>query len=68
MIEAVKTLPVAKKAGISEKEGAGIMLEQYDLEKLQAAICIYFYYHEFMENVREVFKEAQAASTLDINE
>lgn len=44
-----------------------MLIEKFDLDKLQAAISIYFFYNEFMENVREVFKEAQGASTLDLN-
>lgn len=45
-----------------------MLLEQHDLEKLQAAVCIYFFYNEFMENARDVFKEAQSASSLNPNE
>jgi hypothetical protein len=55
MIETIKTLPVAKKGKISDKNGADILFEQYDLDKLQSAVCIYFYYNEFMENVRTLF-------------
>ena len=44
------------------------MFEQYDLEKLQSAVCIYFYYNEFMENVRTLFQEAQSSQTLNPND
>lgn len=69
MIETIKTLPVGKKGGaISQKSGTEILFEQYELDKLQAAVCIYFFYNEFMENVRTVFQEANNASSLDPNE
>jgi hypothetical protein len=68
MIETIKTLPVAKKNGISIKAGTEILFEQYELDKLQSAVCIYFYYNEFMENVRTLFQEAQSSSSLDPNE
>jgi len=59
MIETIKSLPLAKKGNqISVKAGTDILFEQYDLEKLQSAVCIYFYYNEFMENVRTLFQEA----------
>ena len=35
-----------------------ILFEQYQLDKLQAAVCIYFFYNEFMENARQCFQEA----------
>jgi len=31
-------------------------------------VCIYFFYNEFMENVRTLFQEANSASTLNPNE
>ena len=31
-------------------------------------MCIYFYYNEFMENVRTLFQEAQSASALNPDE
>lgn len=31
-------------------------------------MCIYFFYNEFMENVRTLFQEANSASTLNPNE
>lgn len=69
MIETIKTLPLAaKKNDISQKSGTEILFEQYELDKLQSAVCIYFYYNEFMENVRTVFQEAQSATTLNPNE
>lgn len=54
MIETIKTLPLAKKGGsISAKSSqTEILFEQFELEKLQAAVCIYFFYNEFMENAR----------------
>jgi len=44
------------------------LFEQYELTKLQAAVCIFFYYKEFMDNVKGVFQEAQGKSTLDPKE
>lgn len=64
MIETIKTLPLAKSGGkISEKTGTDILFEQYELDKLQAAVCIYFYYNEFMEKVRALFHEAQGQAS-----
>jgi len=69
MIETIKTLPLAKKGtSISTKTGTDILFEQFELDKLQAAICIYFYYNEFMENVRTLFQEANSAAALNPNE
>ena len=68
MIETIKTLPLAKKTTISEKAGVSdssltlqteILFEQFELDKLQAAVCIYFYYNEFMEKMRTLFQEMQ---------
>lgn len=58
MIETIKTLPLAKKGAISEKSGTEILFEQFELDKLQAAVCIFFYYNEFMEKMRTLFHEA----------
>lgn len=55
MIETIKVLPLTKKTEISTKSGTDILFEQYDLDKLQASVCIFFYYNEFMENVRTLF-------------
>lgn len=55
IIETVKALPIAGSSEISAKQGHDLLFEQYDIEKLQGAICIYFYFNEFMENVRTLF-------------
>ena len=55
MIETVKTLPLAGSKEISPKQGHDLLFAQYDLDKLQGAVCIHFYYNEFMEHVRTVF-------------
>ena len=68
MIETIQYLPVAKKTTLSEKVGTDVLFEQFDLSKLQSAICIFFYYKEFMDNVKGVFQEAQGKSTLDPKE
>jgi len=68
MIDTIKTLPVAKKGGISEKAGTDILYEHFELDKLQSAVCIYFYYNEFMENVRTLFQESQSAAALNPDE
>jgi hypothetical protein len=34
MIDTIKTLPVAKKGGISEKQGTDILYEHFELDKL----------------------------------
>lgn len=71
IIETVKTLPTAASTGtenpeISQKIGHDLLFEQYTLEMLQGAICIYFYFNEFMENVRTLFQESAGATTLNI--
>lgn len=68
MIETIQYLPVAKKTTLSEKAGTDVLFEQYELSKLQAAVCIFFYYKEFMDNVKGVFQEAQGASILNPKE
>lgn len=70
IIETVKTLPIASSpAGeneISQRVGHDLLFEQFNLDMLQGAICIYFYYNEFMENVRTSFQESAATSSLNI--
>ncbi|MFM7864366.1 MAG: hypothetical protein ACKPHU_09155, partial [Planctomycetaceae bacterium] len=72
IIETVKTLPVAVQAGaensISTRQGHDLLFEQFDIDKLQASVCIHFYYSEFMENVRTLFQESASQQTLNINE
>ena len=55
IIETVKTLPLHNGNGISSKQGHDVLFEHYEIEKLQGAVCIYFYFNEFMENVRTLF-------------
>lgn len=55
MIDTLKPLPLAKTKAISDKTGNDILIEEYDLDKLQAAVCIFFFYNEFMENARTIF-------------
>lgn len=59
MIEIVKPLPIAGHPDqVSAKVGHDLLFEQYELEKLQHAVCITFYYNEFMDNVKQVFQES----------
>ena len=60
IIETVKTLPIAASAAneISLRQNHDLLFEQFDLEKLQGAVCIYFYFNEFMEQVRNLFQES----------
>ena len=71
IIETVKTLPIASSAGgepdISQRQNHDLLFEQYTLEMLQGAVCIYFYFNEFMENVRSTFQESASATTLNIS-
>ena len=55
MIDTLKPCPLAKTKSVSQKAGNEILVEQYDLDKLQAAVCIFFFYNEFMENARTTF-------------
>lgn len=73
IIETVKTLPVAQtgsgsEPAISTRQGHELLFEQFDIDKLQSAVCIYFYYNEFMENVRTLFMESASSSTLNMSE
>lgn len=69
IIETVKTLPLAGRDNqVSAKTGHDLLFEQYDIEKLQGAVCIFFFYAEFMEQVRTLFMETAASTTLNINE
>ena len=66
--ETVKTLPLSGSTAISTKSGHELLFEQFDIERLQGAVCIFFYYNEFMEQVRTLFMETAAQTTLNINE
>lgn len=68
VIETVKTLPLANSSAISSKLGHDLLFEHYEIEKLQGAVCIYFYFNEFMENVRTLFQESSTQAALNINE
>ena len=72
IIETVKTLPIASSSAgepeISQRVGHDLLFEQYNLEMLQGAICIYFYFNEFMENVRTLFQESGGTTTLNITQ
>lgn len=69
MIDIVRPIPIANQTEqVSSKQGHDLLFEQYELEKLQHAICISFYYNEFMENVKQLFQESHSSSTLNINE
>jgi hypothetical protein len=65
MIEIVRPLQVAGNTGseqVSQRQGHDLLFESYELEKLQHAVCISFYYNEFMENVKQLFQESSSAS------
>ena len=70
IIETVKTQPIAASVEgepvISQRVGHDLLFEQYQLEMLQGAVCIYFYFSEFMENVRNLFMESGGQTTLNI--
>ena len=72
IIETVKTLPTAAnkpaETEISTRSNHELLFEQYEIEKLQGAVCIYFYFNEFMENARTLFQESSTQSTLNIHE
>lgn len=59
IIETVKTLPTAasppNEPEISQRVGHDLLFEQFNLEMLQGAVCICFFYNEFMENARTLF-------------
>ena len=59
MIDIVKPLPIANQAEqVSSKQGHDLLFESFELEKLQNAVCISFYYNEFMDNVKTLFQES----------
>ena len=66
MIEAVKPLNLAEFDHVSSLQGDDMLFEKYELSDLQYAVCIFFYYIEFMENVRDIFKDCQQSRTLDL--
>jgi hypothetical protein len=70
IIETVKTLPIASsmpgEPEISQRVSHDLLFEQYNLELLQGAICIYFYFNEFMENARTLFQESAGSTSLNI--
>lgn len=67
MIEAVRCLPLVD-GSIKPQLNNDLLQEQYDIEKLQGAVCIYFYYSEFMDNLRTLFMETAMQTSLNINE
>lgn len=67
IIEAVRTLPL-QEGGSKPAATNDLLFEQYDIEKLQCAVCIFFYFSEFMENLRTLFMETAMSTTLNINE
>ena len=68
MIETVKTLSIANTDRTSEQAGEQILFEQYELGALQSAVCVFFYFNEFLENLRQIFQESQQSSALNIYE
>jgi len=73
MAESIKCLPLADASSsgnikVSQKVGDDMMFEKYDLNQMQTAVCIFFYYNEFMEQVRKIFLDCQQKETLDIHE
>jgi len=69
MIEAVKSAPIqGKQVEISQKQGADLLFEQFDIQLLQNSICIHFYFNEFMENTRTIFQEQAKNQSLNIHE
>ena len=66
IIESVRTLPL--QDGTTKPQSNDLLFEQYDIEKLQQAVCVFFYFSEFMENLRTLFMETAMQTTLNINE
>ena len=62
MIDIVRPLQVVNSDQVSSKTGHDLLFEQFELEKLQQAVCITFYFNEFMENIKTTFQESQASS------
>jgi len=57
MIEAVKVIPLIETKKITSQTGDDILFDKFDLTDLQTAICVFFYFNEFMENVRKIFQD-----------
>ncbi len=69
MLEAVKVLNVAETKSPSEKAMEELLFEKYELFDLQCVICIFFYFHEFMEGIKTIFQDAKKSSaSLDLDE
>lgn len=67
LIEAVRTLPL-QESSTAPANPNDLLFESYDIEKLQGAVSIFFYFSEFMESLRTLFIETAMATTLNINE
>lgn len=69
MLEAVKPIPLADSDASSTQTGEDLLFEKFDLGDLQCSVCIFFYFHEFMEGVKTIFQDAQQkSSNLDLDE
>lgn len=56
MIDAVRVLPQAAMDLMSEKKDQhDLLFVSYDIEKLQGAVSVFFYYSEFMESLKTLF-------------
>jgi len=62
MIEAVRVINVAETDHSSSKPIDEQLFEKYELSDLQCSICIFFYFHEFMDGVKIIFQDAQKNS------
>lgn len=67
IIEAVRTLPL-QDGTIKPNLNNDLLFQQFDIDKLQQAVCIFFYYSEFMENVKTLFMETSMQTTLNYTE
>lgn len=45
-----------------------MLFEKHDIEKLQGAVSIFFFFSEFMESLKTLFMETAMQTTLNINE
>jgi len=65
VLEAVRAIP--PETGVQTPQSE-LLFEKFDIEKLQGAVSIFFFFSEFMESLKTLFMETAMHTTLNINE
>jgi len=66
VLEAVRAIP--PESGNQQAAQSELLFEKFDIEKLQGAVSIFFFFSEFMESLKTLFMETAMHTTLNVNE